>query len=66
MKKLVFLAIVFGLFATSQVKAQEYFEFGFKGGVNISNFTGDNTGDLDPRTTMNIGVFGIYKVTDKI
>ncbi|WP_127845526.1 porin family protein [Psychroflexus aestuariivivens] len=66
MKKLFIFTIALGLFATNEMKAQEYFEFGFKGGVNLSNLTGDNTDDLDPRTTMNIGVFGIYKVTDKI
>lgn len=66
MKKLLTLSFILGLIATHGINAQEYFEFGFKGGVNLSNITGDQTDNLDPRTTMNIGVFGIYKVTDKI
>lgn len=66
MKKLLTFSFVLGLFVTHGINAQEYFEFGFKGGVNLSNITGDQTDNLDPRTTMNIGVFSIYKVTDKI
>jgi hypothetical protein len=58
------LAFTF-LVSSSLFAQQEYFEYGFKGGVNISNVTGGNTA-FDSRTSMNIGGYGLYKILPKL
>jgi hypothetical protein len=47
---------------------QEYFEYGFKGGLNLSNITGDGeeVSGYDTRTSMNIGMYGLYKILPKL
>jgi hypothetical protein len=47
---------------------QEYFEYGFKGGLNLSNVTGDGeeVSGYDTRTSMNIGMYGLYKILPKL
>jgi hypothetical protein len=47
---------------------QEYFEYGFKGGLNLSNVTGDGeeVSSYDTRTSMNIGMYGLYKILPKL
>lgn len=58
--------LVFTFLVSSSVFAQqEYFEYGFKGGINLSNITGDNTA-FDSRTSMNIGGYGLYKILPKL
>lgn len=45
---------------------QEYFEYGFKGGINLSNIAGDVPASYDTRTSMNIGGYGLYKILPKL
>jgi hypothetical protein len=45
---------------------QEYFEYGFKGGLNLSNISGDEVSNYETRTSMNIGGYGLYKVLPKL
>lgn len=59
MKKL-FLASMVGLLSATTIYAQSddnTTQFGVKGGVNISNIIGDDVGDLDSRTSFNLGLF---------
>jgi len=64
MKKIILsslLVLVFG-FANAQ-KA----EFGIKGGLNSSNFSGDTEGvDFKPKVGFNIGAFAAIKLSEKI
>jgi len=64
MKKIILsslLVLVFG-FANAQ-KA----EFGIKGGLNSSNFSGDTEGvDFKPKVGFNIGAFASIKLSEKI
>ena len=46
------------------VSAQEV-EFGVKGGVNIANFTGDETDDLESKIGFHIGGFAEIKISEK-
>lgn len=67
MKTSLLLFIALGLITLSSAKAQqEYFEYGFKGGVNISSINGDVPSSYESRTAMHIGAFGIYKVLPKL
>ena len=55
MKKL-FLATVLVFLSATAIYAQAddtTTQFGVKGGVNLSNITGDDIGDLDSRTSFN-------------
>jgi len=52
-------------FTTTQAQ-QEYFEYGFKGGVNISNISGDVDSSIESKTSMNIGAYGLYKILPKL
>jgi hypothetical protein len=47
---------------------QEYFEYGFKGGINLSNVTGDGdkVSNYETRASMNIGAYGLYKILPKL
>ena len=53
MKK-VFLFAVLAVFAFTSVNAQEV-KFGVKAGVNLASITGDDTDDLDSRTSIHFG-----------
>jgi|GEM_PF-1144614 len=67
--KLSLSAIVTLLLVTITSHAQqEYFEYGFKGGLNLSNVTGDGeeVSGYDTRTSMNIGGYGLYKILPKL
>lgn len=67
MKTSLLLFIALGLITLSSAKAQqEYFEYGFKGGVNVSSINGDVPSSYESRTAMHIGAFGIYKVLPKL
>lgn len=48
-------------------QAQEYFNFGIKGGVNFANFTGDDADDADfkNRTGFHIGLLAEIMVAEK-
>ena len=59
MKKL-FLATIVGFLSLTTMYAQSddsTTQFGVKGGVNLSNITGDDIGDLDSRTSFHLGLF---------
>jgi hypothetical protein len=62
--------IAFGLltafFFTSTHAQQEYFEYGFKGGVNLSTFSGDVDSSIESKASMNIGMYGLYKILPKL
>ena len=45
---------------------QEYFEYGFKGGVNLSTISGDVESSIESKTSMNIGMYGLYKILPKL
>ena len=63
MKKLsIFIAIM--LFGFSTVNAQEI-NFGAKAGVNFASITGDDTDDLDGRTSFHIGIVAEIVISDK-
>ncbi|MDT0644308.1 porin family protein [Zunongwangia sp. F363] len=58
MKKSV-LIIALAIFGVTGMKAQEFVQFGIKGGANFSTFTGDGIQgfeDPDSRTSFNVGV----------
>lgn len=59
MKNLFFatLVTVFGFTAANAQSDDTTTQFGVKGGVNIANITGDDVGDLDARTSFNLGLF---------
>src|SRR5690606_35461104 len=59
MKKL-FLATVLAFLSATAIYAQAddtTTQFGVTGGVNLSNITGDDIGDLDSGTSFNLGLF---------
>ena len=64
MKKIILsslLVLAFGF--TYAQKA----EFGIKGGINSSNFSGDTEGvDFKPRVGFNVGAFAAIKLSEKI
>lgn len=63
MKKIIFSSIAIMLFGF--VSAQDV-KYGIKGGLNVSNFSGDTDGvDLKFRLGLNIGVFVEVKLSDK-
>lgn len=66
--KLSFLSVIaLFIFSFTHLNAQqEYFEYGFKGGINLSNVTGDQTSGFETRTSMNIGAYGLYKILPKL
>ncbi|MBZ9651565.1 porin family protein [Psychroflexus montanilacus] len=65
--KLTYATLVILLtFSISTLSAQqEYFEYGFKGGINLSTISGDNVSNYETRTSMNIGGYGLYKILPK-
>ena len=63
MKKLsIFIAIM--LFGFSTVNAQDI-NFGAKAGVNFASITGDDTDDLDGRTSFHVGIVAEIVISDK-
>ncbi|AFU68053.1 hypothetical protein P700755_001084 [Psychroflexus torquis ATCC 700755] len=67
--KLSLSAIVTLLLVTITSHAQqEYFEYGFKGGVNLSSISGDGdkVSNYDTKASMNIGGYGLYKILPKL
>lgn len=63
MKKLFFFS-VFALFSIAALNAQEV-NFGAKAGVNFASITGEDTDDLDGRTSFHIGVVTEISVSEK-
>lgn len=58
--KNLFLVTMIGLFSATTIYAQSddtTTQFGVKGGVNLATITGDDVGDLDSRTSFNLGLF---------
>ncbi|WP_019039425.1 porin family protein [Psychroflexus tropicus] len=51
---------------TNSNAQQEYFEYGFKGGVNLSTFSGDVDSSIESKASMNIGMYGLYKILPKL
>ena len=67
--KLSLLAIISLLLVSITTSAQqEYFEYGFKGGVNLSSISGDGdkVSNYDTKASMNIGGYGLYKILPKL
>ncbi|MCK8520617.1 PorT family protein [Aquimarina sp. D1M17] len=55
-KKLFFIAILIGSIS-QKIEAQvESFEIGFKFGLNVADILGDETDELDPRTSVHLGL----------
>ena len=61
MKKLIFIGILF--FSFSALQAQEM-GFGIKGGVNFSNFSGDDVDDIDGRTGFHLGLVAEFGLSE--
>lgn len=58
--KNLFLTILVTIISATTIYAQSddtTTQFGVKGGVNLSNITGDDVGDLDSRTSFHLGLF---------
>lgn len=55
MKK-VLLTIIFAIFALPQIQAQEFVQFGIKGGLNFSNINYDSFVEKESRTGFHIGL----------
>ena len=65
--KLSLLSVITLLLASITTNAQQgYFEYGFKGGLNLSNISGDEVSNYETRTSMNIGAYGLYKILPKL
>lgn len=65
--KLSLLSVITLLLASITTNAQQgYFEYGFKGGLNLSNISGDEVSNYETRTSMNIGGYGLYKILPKL
>lgn len=66
MKKtiLLFALVVFGV--SSSLMAQEYWNYGVKGGVNFSNMSSDGFEENNSRTGFNLGFFAEIPVSDRI
>lgn len=62
-KSILIIAVV--LFGTTTLSAQEYWNFGVKGGVNFSTVTGDYIDSPKSRTGFNIGVLAEIPIADR-
>lgn len=62
-KSILIIAVV--LFGTTTLSAQEYWNFGVKGGLNIANFTGDDFSSDNSRTSFNVGLLAEIPLMDK-
>lgn len=63
MKK-IFLVVAAVAFFAAQGIAQDL-NFGAKGGVNFSNFIGDDADNVDQRTSFHLGLVAEYMVNDQ-
>jgi hypothetical protein len=63
MKKLIIITVIV-LFGFSTVYAQDI-NFGAKAGVNFASITGDDTDDLDGRTSFHVGIVAEIVISDK-
>ena len=63
MKKVLIISAI-ALLGLTAVNAQEV-EFGIKGGINLATITGDDTDDLDGRTSFHFGVVAEIAISDK-
>lgn len=71
MKKLLFAFATFLVFTShshAQKRVYEDFQFGLKGGINVSGIHGSyrDTLDLKYKIGFNFGVYGKYFITDKL
>lgn len=62
-KSILIIAVV--LFGTTTLSAQEYWNFGVKGGLNLANFTGDDFSSESPLTSFNLGVLAEIPLMDQ-
>lgn len=66
-KRTLYAAVVTGLLAFTGVQAQEKTAaFGFKGGLNLSNFYTDSVDDKDVLTGFNAGLYAKLPITNSI
>lgn len=65
MKNLKTILVVALLAATATISAQTT-SFGIKGGVNASNFSGDNLNDKNAKAGFHIGLFGDFELTPNV
>lgn len=66
-KKTLYAAVVTGLLAFTGMQAQEKTAaFGFKGGLNFSNFYTDSVDDKDVLTGFNAGLYAKLPITNSI
>lgn len=63
MKKNLFMLVTM-LLLSSAIFAQSW-DFGLKGGLNLSTIVGDETSDVDSRTAFYLGGFAEVKLSDK-
>lgn len=65
--KTTVLLLIFSLMCFGGVQAQEYFNFGIKGGVNFGNFAGDDAeeSDFKVRTGFHIGVLAEIMLAER-
>ncbi len=65
MKKTVLLFAIALIGLGTTVNAQEYWNFGVKGGVNFTNMTSDGFDDTNSRTGFNIGLLAEIPAGDR-
>ncbi|TDU40246.1 outer membrane protein with beta-barrel domain [Gelidibacter sediminis] len=67
MKNLFFatLVTIFGFTTINAQSDDTTAQFGVKGGVNFSTITGDDIGDLDSRTSFNLGLFMEIPISER-
>ena len=66
--KNLFLATLVALLSATTIYAQaddNTAQFGVKGGINLSNITGDDIGDLDSRTSFHLGLFMEIPISER-
>lgn len=61
------LIVIISLMSFGGAQAQEYFNFGVKGGVNFATLTGDDADELDAKmkTGFHLGVLAEIMISDK-
>ncbi|MBQ0733071.1 porin family protein [Aquimarina celericrescens] len=65
-KKLFFVTVFMGLFSHVSNAQVEDFEIGIKLGLNIADVRGDEVDDLDPRTSIHIGLAAEIPINEYI
>ncbi len=66
--KNLFLATLVTLISATTIYAQSddsTTQFGVKGGVNLSNITGDDSGNFDSRTSFHLGLFMEIPISER-